>query len=293
MNPHRRVAAVANRASGVGRCHRSTECYLRRVMSKRRGTALVAVVSGSTLTLTLTLAAASLAAAPAASSPRDSSTGGAKAETVDLDLHRVPAGVKDPTPTPAGAVLTPPTSAGTTPYSLRPAPDGGYLYQGVTFNAHILTDGTVDFSSRDLTAARDPEDRGHVSEDHDPVTSTEPVPVGGGPALHFDATNEYLRRLGKDPARDAKAAFLTGTFDLRMKMALESHTDVRRAALAQLPERLNELWRDPRLTASERRYLLRALRDEMGNGPNSAGARAVLRDFARRHLPPKEAAAFR
>jgi hypothetical protein len=222
-----------------------------------------------------------------------SSPGGERPAGVDLDLHRPPPSrVKTPAATPAGAVLTPPTTA-SNPYHLRPAPNGGYLYQGPAFNAHILVDGTVEFSSRDLSITRDPEDRGHVSDDQDPVTSTERVSVGGGPAVHFDATNEYLRRLGKDPARDAKAAFLTGTFDLRMKMAFDVRSNVRRAALAELPNRLNELWRDPRLTASERRHLLRAIWDEIGNGPNNARARAVVRDFARRHLPPKDAATFR
>jgi len=171
--------------------------------------------------------------------------------------------------------------------------DGGYLYREPSFTAHVMADGTVRFSSSGLSVAGDGEDRARVIDDHDPVTSSEPVTVGGGPGLHFDATDEYLRRLGRDPARDAKAAFLTGTFDLRMKMALDARRGLRRAALAELPARLDELWRDDRLTAAERRHLLHAIRDELGNGTNNSEARAIVRDFARRHLPLKEAATFR
>ena len=239
------------------------------------------------------LTGASLGATRGASADPTSSREGKPAARVDLDLHHPPPGDSTPAPTPEGALLTPPTRTRPDSYQLRPAPDGGYLYKGTAFNAHILIDGSVEFSSRRLTAERDPVDRGHVAEDRDPVTSTEPVPVGGGPGLHFDATNEYRRRLGKDPDRDAKAAFLTGTFDLRMKMAFDARSDLRRAALSELPTRLNGMWSDPRLTAAERRHLLHAIWDELGPGPSNARARTVVRDFARRHLPPKEAAAFR
>jgi hypothetical protein len=243
--------------------------------------------------LVLLLMGASLRAPKGASADQGSAREGKRATPVDLDLHHPPPGDKTPAPTPEGAVLTPPTSTASDAYQLRPAPDGGYLYKGPSFNAHIRVDGSVEFSSRRLSAARDPEDRGRVAEDHDPVTSTEPVAVGGGPGLHFDANNEYLRRLGKDPARDAKAAFLTGTFDLRMKMAFDARSTLHRTALAELPSRLNGLWSDPRLTSAERRHLLHAMWDELGTDPNNARARVVVRDFARRHLPPKDFATFR
>jgi hypothetical protein len=234
--------------------------------------------------------------ATAEGAPRDG--GRAPAPTVDLDLRRPPPGDATTRPPPPGAVLSPPGDSTLTRYALLPTPDGGYSYQGPTFKAHIAVDGTVAFSNGVLTVARDPENRalapsGDPITAQDPVTSPEPVTVGGGPSLHFDATHEYLRRFGKDPARDAKAAFLTGTFDLRMKMALESRRELRQAALADLPARLDELWADPRLTPSERRQLLRAMRDGIASGPGGAPARAVLRDFARRHLPAKEAATYR
>ena len=74
-------------------------------------------------------------------------------------------------------------------------------------------------------------------------------------------------------------------------MALEAREELRQAALARLPARLNELWRDPRLTALERQTILLATWDTLGSG--NAAAREIVRDFARRHLPPAKAAAFR
>jgi hypothetical protein len=249
----------------------------------------------ASLALTWTTAAAATSDPPPAAKNTTAKTAASKpaATGVDLDLHQPPPAVAAPTPPPPGVVLKPLRSDGPSPYRLQGMPDGSYVYQGPEFGARILPDGTVQFTSSGLTAARDPEDRGRVPEDRDPITSTEPISVGGGPGLHFDATHEYLRRLGKDPARDAKAAFLTGTFDFRMKMALEDRRELRQAALGDLPARLDQLWSDPRLTSSERRHLLHAMRNDLGNDPNNAGARAVLRDFARRHLPAKEAATFR
>jgi hypothetical protein len=87
------------------------------------------------------------------------------------------------------------------------------------------------------------------------------------------------------------AAFLTGTFDLRIKMALAAREEIGQAALARLPARLNELARDPRLTILERQAILRATWD--GSGGANPAVRAIVRDFAWRHLPPAKAATFR
>jgi hypothetical protein len=227
-------------------------------------------------------------AANAHASPSD----GKRAARVDLDLHEPP-GVADPAnASRPGATLRPPrstmASSSPTQYQLRPLSDGGYLYVGTAFDARIAADGSVVFSAGDSPLARDADVR---APGRDPTTSQESVSVGGGPSLHFDATNEYLRRLHKDPARDAKAAFLTGTFELRMKMALEARRELRQAALDELPARLAELWSDQRLTVSERRQLLLAMWDNFGSGQDNA-ARAIVRDFAKRHLPRAKAAAF-
>jgi hypothetical protein len=206
---------------------------------------------------------------------------------VDLDLHAPPESATPQSP-PEGSLLRAPRDTNPpTRYPLRPAPGGGYVYQGPSFGARIAADGTVTFSTVRLSVTRDP-DSGTRASDRDPVNSPETVPVGGGPHLRFDATNEYLRRFRKDPARDAKAAFLSETFELRMKMAFTARRELREAALADLPRRLDELWADPRLTRAERRHLLREMRAQSGDGPNGDAARAIVTNFERHHLSRKE-----
>jgi len=225
---------------------------------------------------------------------------GKRAKPVDLQLHDPPPGAADSAIGRPGATLRPPrssmASSSPTQYQLRALSDGGYLYAGTAFDARIAPDGGVTFSASGSPLARDAEVRAPgrdptTTPGRDATTSPEPVTVGGGPSLHFDATNQYLRRLHKDPARDAKAAFLTATFELRMKMALEARRELRQAVQGELPARLAELWSDPRLTVAERQQLLLAMWTTL-DGEQDAAARAIVRDFARRHLPRAKAAAF-
>ena len=236
------------------------------------------------------LSAVSAEAAPAAPD-------GGAGKAIDLDLHGPPRGPTAAGP-PPGAQLTPPRSSQTTKYGLRPLAGGGYFYRGTAFDARIANDGTVAFTDHRVGLAREPESRSAASDrdpltNGDPLKGAEPLTVGGGPAVRFDLTDQYLHLRRKDPARDAKADFLSSTFDLRMKLALEARHELREAALRELPARLDALWADPRLTPAERVYLLRALRDDVGERSDGAAARAVLRDFAKRHLSKPEAAAYR
>jgi hypothetical protein len=220
---------------------------------------------------------------------RASSPDGGRATGLDLELHEAFTAAP-PRPSP-GATLAPPRSSGATPlskrYPLGATPDGGYLYQGPSFDARIARDGGVTFSSAGAPFVRLPDTR---APGRDPTMGGDPAAAGGGPTLRFDVTDAYLRRLRKDPARDAKAAFLSGTFDLRMNMALAAKDNLRRAALARLHARLDELWSDPGLTASQRRKILQATWEGLGRDDDAA--RAIVRDFARRHLSPARAAAF-
>ena len=222
---------------------------------------------------------------------RASSPDAGRPAKIDLELRQPPLTADAPRPSP-GATLAPPRSMSpsspATRYQLRPASDGGYLYAGSAFDARIAPDGVVTFSNRSSPFTRAADAR---APGRDPTTSGDTAGPGGGPGLRFDVTDEYRRRLRKDPTRDAKSAFLTGTFDLRMKMALAAREEVRQAALARLPARLNELWRDPRLTVLERQTILLATWESLGSG--NAAARGIVRDFAQRHLPPAKLAAFR
>jgi hypothetical protein len=239
---------------------------------------------------TLMLLVAVGAFGPAA---RAAAPDGGRPARINLDLSKSEAADIAPEPTPAGATLRPPRSslAEPAPYVLEPTSGGGYLYRGQTFDARIASDGSVTFTNKraPVAPAGSPALPGRG-----PFASREPARVGGRPGLRFDLTDEYVHKLHKDPAREAKASFLAGTFDVRMKLAMEARTELRRAAVANLPTQLDELWRDPQLTPSERERLLRATWDGLAaDTPNGAAGRAIVRDFARRHLSAKKAAAYR
>jgi hypothetical protein len=180
-------------------------------------------------------------------------------------------------------------------YQLQSTPEGGYAYVGPRFAARIAPDGSVAFSGRDVqivpqgdvqTIGRD------AVTAEDPISSRIPIAVEARPGVRFDATDEYLRLLGKDPAKGEKAAFLAATFDLRAKMAAHAQRALVREALAELPARLEQIWQDPRLSPAERRHLLLATWGDLDRGPEGDAARSVIRGFARSHLPSEEAAVF-
>src|SRR5262249_41384701 len=97
---------------------------------------------------------------------------------------------------------------------------------------------------------------------------------------------------GEDPARAEKANFLEATAELRMGLVRAAHDENERAAIAQMPARLDGLWRDPRYTPAQKESTLRAMGDELADGPDGDQARVGLRDFARAHLPPAGAAYY-
>jgi hypothetical protein len=193
-------------------------------------------------------------------------------------------------------------------FTLQKQRDGSYLYRGSAFDARIATDGAVRFSDHGpIRLIQDPgPDRAKAPmPGRDPITTTdisESVPsvrptndivvVEERPGVHFDLTDEYLHSLGKDPARPQKTAFLAATFDLRTNLALESRRHATRMALDDLPARLDNIWRDPRLTPAERLHVLQALWSELGEGPDADAARATIQRFAREHLTASEAAGF-
>jgi hypothetical protein len=202
---------------------------------------------------------------------------------------------------PPGAVLQPPQrgtiSAERPRFELHPTPDGGYLYRGPQFGARIHRDGSVQFIGPTATFPPDGTDPATVGIDavtpQDPISGDIPIAVESRPGLMFDATDEYLRLLGKDPAKLEKTQFLAATFDLRMKMAYRTRDAQRRTALAELPGRLEEVWTDPRFSEIERRHLLLAMWNDLAPGDDGAPARAVIRKFVDEHLLPGEAALFR
>ncbi|HXI60132.1 MAG TPA: hypothetical protein VNO55_28910 [Polyangia bacterium] len=84
-----------------------------------------------------------------------------------------------------------------------------------------------------------------------------------GPGAKLDVTDEIMRMVGQDPYRYEKARFLTATRELRIRMAGRSHAEDVQRSVAELPRQLDMIICDDRLTLSERRAIIEALRAEL------------------------------
>src|SRR4051812_30496576 len=82
-----------------------------------------------------------------------------------------------------------------------------------------------------------------------------PLSIKGG----FDLTDELMRLGGQDPYRYAKAQFLAGTRELRIRMAARAHADDVRNSVTGLSAELDAIACDGRRTVSERRAIIGAL----------------------------------
>jgi hypothetical protein len=79
----------------------------------------------------------------------------------------------------------------------------------------------------------------------------------------FDLTDELMRLGGQDPHRYAKARFLAGTREMRTRMAARAHADDVRKSATGLPEHLEAIACDGRLSVGERRAIIEALGAEL------------------------------
>ncbi|HEY6476438.1 MAG TPA: hypothetical protein VI456_07625 [Polyangia bacterium] len=91
----------------------------------------------------------------------------------------------------------------------------------------------------------------------------------------FDLTDELMRLAGEDPYRFAKARFLAGTRDLRVRLAARAHAEDLRSSLVDLPSRLAAIACDDSRSVAERRAILEALRAELDAGSAEAHAAAA------------------
>jgi hypothetical protein len=91
----------------------------------------------------------------------------------------------------------------------------------------------------------------------------------------FDLTDELMRLGGQDPYRYAKASFLAGTREMRARMAARAHADDLRRSAAGLPEHLETIACDGRLSAGERRAIIEALGAELDTSTAEGRAAAV------------------
>lgn len=113
-----------------------------------------------------------------------------------------------------------------------------------------------------------------------------------GVGVSADLTDEILRGLGQDLYRMQKARFLAATLDVRMRMAVQAQQDDLQTSLDQLPERLAELWHDPRYSAPEKRRILFELWRDTDESDAGVHARAIILTFIRRILPCKSPLAY-
>lgn len=230
---------------------------------------------------------------------------------------QLPARAQEPRPTRGGTRTVPDTGH----YVLRSAADGTYVYKEPGFTAHVAADGTVTFhESSWVPRSHTYEILTGTGEGRKPEVWPVPLPAETRPTLYdlrelrpdpmrpeipvavpifadvgfrADLTDQYTRLMGGDPYGPQKAAFLAGTFDARMKMAARYHRDSMNAALDGLARELEAIWSDARFSPAERSHIVYLLwQDTSANDPDGLRARRVIQDFARRNLPPAEAAWF-
>jgi hypothetical protein len=103
----------------------------------------------------------------------------------------------------------------------------------------------------------------------------------------FDLTDELMRLGGQDPYRYAKARFLAGSRELRIRMAARAHADDLRRSATGLSEQLGTIACDGRLTVDERRAIIEALGAELDTStPEGQAAEAeIARFLVRFHQP--------
>ena len=186
---------------------------------------------------------------------------------------------------------------------IQPDGTGEYGADDLTFHAHIKRDGRVAFTDKPNLHAHVHLPTGGAVKDllerwyKDPAGVAEADPravethtvtlLSGG----FDVTNWAMRHAGADPYYARKKKFLDRTRGERMQMAANAQRENLRDAVAFLRGRLDKVWRDPTLTAAERRALLFALWDECAEEGSdqvvaaAEAARATIEAFIRRKLP--------
>jgi hypothetical protein len=107
-----------------------------------------------------------------------------------------------------------------------------------------------------------------------------------GASGHGDLTDALTQISGQDPHRLEKARFLAATSDLRVRRAARAQAQWIREAAAELPQRLEAIAADERLTVAERRALFEALASEMDDSPAGREAAVRIRAFSVARFPP-------
>jgi hypothetical protein len=101
----------------------------------------------------------------------------------------------------------------------------------------------------------------------------------------FDLTDEIMRAHSQDPYAYEKARFLSSTFEMRMKMAIEARKADLKVTLDDLPQRLDELLGDERYSPRERRRIVYELWYETDETPEGRRAARLIDEIIRQRLP--------
>lgn len=122
----------------------------------------------------------------------------------------------------------------------------------------------------------------------------EPTLLPTNVAGSLDLTEVMMRTFtSDDPDRYQKARFLSATFDFRARMAARDRARRSREATGALPRQLEELWRDPRFSVTERRRILCTLWGEMDPAlPEGRAAGETIMGFVKKHAPEGSAGAY-
>jgi len=197
---------------------------------------------------------------------------------------------------PLFALPTPkPSSPNQGDYLLMPKRGGGYLYDDFRFRALIAPDGHVTFSDKHIRLEtrvfgvlsekyrRAGDERPSLFQALSQVIRNDPdrpispmlevcqqrvdMLLPGLPpciltatpvaiSVSFDLQDELLREVGQGWYKYDKAKFLSSTFEFRVQLAAAYQAKMLREALADIPARLDGLWRDPSYTPRERRRIM-------------------------------------
>ena len=240
--------------------------------------------------------------------------------------HAAPPAPKPGAASPLFAIPTPKTpSAAQAEYLLMPKRGGGYLYDDFRFKAHIAPDGHVTFSDKHIRLEtrvfgvlsekyrRAGDERPSLIQAlsqvirNDPdrpispmlevcqqrvdmlLPSLPPCILTATPvaiSVNFDLQDELLRAVGQGWYKYEKAKFLSSTFEFRAQLAAAHQAKLLREALADIPARLDGLWRDPTFTPRERRRIMCLLWAEVNvKDADSRRAAEAMERWIRVKLP--------
>jgi hypothetical protein len=250
----------------------------------------------------------------------------ARASAQNPDGGAGPAGVNLALPFPK----TPPPDHGD--YLLTREPGGGYTYDEHRFTARIAPDGHVTFRDKpfrlevrvfgvlsdkyrragdgrpSLVQAIEQVLRGDPERPISPMVEVCEHPVdmmfpGLAPCIgtktlitirgSFAFVDDLLFMTGSGWVRYEKAKFLSATSDFRMALAVQHRAKMLREALADLPDRLDGVWRDVGFAPREKRRIICLLWEEVDvSRDDTRKAADVITGWVRRKLPAGSSDAY-